>query len=409
MFAVIKTGGKQYRVAPDDVVEIPKISGDVGTTVSLDQVLIVGGDTPILGAPTVPGASVEAEVLGQHRGPKVIAFKKRRRKNSRRTRGYRDQFTIIRITEIRAYGRVASAGVAQPGPRTKGGAIEPATSSRPGPTGRLLRDAANGLFRNFRETAPASSSSGPNEGRSVPTFPTTLEIVEGIGNPSADKRVAALAQAAVVISGFDRSKRMDRSERLRQATLPRRIYEKLFDADKDVARQAAYALVVSSKSFNRGRKPGRFDQLARDEVDGVRKDLQQLLPKLGRRFFSYVYIKRYEKSAGALDASIRIRVSRALPFELNDKPVIVDGPKPVPDASFTVMSASSASAELKRRYTPGDKEWSDGDVFVADCKVHLPLRKGQVVDALPIVFAVDGLGTTRRELKIDAKVAHRAA
>ncbi|MBR0684430.1 50S ribosomal protein L21 [Bradyrhizobium manausense] len=409
MFAVIKTGGKQYRVAPDDVLEVPKIAGDVGTTVNIDEVLVVGGDNPILGAPTVAGASVAAEVLGQHRAPKVIVFKKRRRKSSKRTRGYRDQFTLLRITEIRADGRVVAVGVAQPAPRTRDRVIEPATSSRPQPAGRLFRDLANGLFRNFRETDPAPSSSGRNEGRYLSTFPTTLEIVEGFGNPSADKRVAALAQAAEVISGFDRSNDMDRSERLRQATLPRRIYEKLFDADKNVARQAAYTLVVSSKSFNRGRKPGRFDQLAREEVDGVRKDLQQLLPKLGRRFFSYVYIERVEKTAGALDASIRIRVSRALPFQLNDKPVIVDGPKPAPDASFTVMSASSASAELKRRYTPDDKEWADGDLFVADCKVHLPLRKGQVINALPIAFAVDGLGTTRRELKIDTKVAHRAA
>ena len=100
MFAVIKTGGRQYRVVPDDVLEIGKIAGDVGTIVQLGEVLLVGGDQPMLGTPTVAGASVAAEVLQHKRGPKIIAFKKRRRKNSRRKRGYRDEITVLRITEI---------------------------------------------------------------------------------------------------------------------------------------------------------------------------------------------------------------------------------------------------------------------------------------------------------------------
>src|SRR4030081_174699 len=100
MFAVIKTGGRQYRVVPDDVLEIGKIAGDVGTIVQLGEVLLVGGEQAMLGAPTVAGASVAAEVLQHKRGPKIIAFKKRRRKNSRRKRGYRDEITVLRITEI---------------------------------------------------------------------------------------------------------------------------------------------------------------------------------------------------------------------------------------------------------------------------------------------------------------------
>src|SRR5512135_2741153 len=100
MFAVIKTGGRQYRVAPDDVLEIGKIEGEVGTIVQLPEVLVVGGDTPVLGVPTVAGATVAAEVLQHKRGPKVVAFKKRRRKNSRRKRGYRDEITVLRVTEI---------------------------------------------------------------------------------------------------------------------------------------------------------------------------------------------------------------------------------------------------------------------------------------------------------------------
>ena len=100
MFAVIKTGGRQYRVVPNDVLEIGKIAGEVGTIVQLGEVLLLGGDQPVLGAPTVAGASVAAEVLQHKRGPKIISFKKRRRKNSRRKRGYRDEITVLRVTEI---------------------------------------------------------------------------------------------------------------------------------------------------------------------------------------------------------------------------------------------------------------------------------------------------------------------
>ena len=100
MFAVIKTGGRQFRVVPDDVLEIGKIAGDVGSIVQLGEVLAVGGDTPVIGAPFVAGASVAAEVLDHKRGPKVIAFKKRRRKNSRRKRGHRQELTTIKIKDI---------------------------------------------------------------------------------------------------------------------------------------------------------------------------------------------------------------------------------------------------------------------------------------------------------------------
>ena len=120
MFAVIKTGGRQYRVVPDDVLEIGKIAGDVGTIVQLGEVLVLGGDTPTLGTPTVAGASVAAEVLQHKRGPKVIAFKKRRRKNSRRKRGYRDEITVLRITEILADNAKPSIG-----PRPKQAAAKP--------------------------------------------------------------------------------------------------------------------------------------------------------------------------------------------------------------------------------------------------------------------------------------------
>jgi large subunit ribosomal protein L21 len=92
MFAVIKTGGKQYRVAAEDVIRVDRVNGQPGE--------VLGGDTPQLGTPTIAGATVAGEVLQHTRGDKVIAFKKRRRKNSRRKRGYRHEFSVVRITEI---------------------------------------------------------------------------------------------------------------------------------------------------------------------------------------------------------------------------------------------------------------------------------------------------------------------
>jgi large subunit ribosomal protein L21 len=100
MFAVIKAGGKQYRVAAEDVIRIDRVEKNPGEIVTFGEVLAHGGDTPQIGLPTVSGASVAGEVLAHERGDKVIAFKKRRRKNSRRKRGYRHEFSVIRITEI---------------------------------------------------------------------------------------------------------------------------------------------------------------------------------------------------------------------------------------------------------------------------------------------------------------------
>src|SRR5712672_4831372 len=108
MFAVIKTGGKQYRVAAEDVLRVDRLEAEPGTVVEFGEVLVVGGDHAVLGTPTVAGATVAAEVLDHVRGPKVIAFKKRRRKNSRRKRGHRQEFTRVRITEILTDGKKPS-------------------------------------------------------------------------------------------------------------------------------------------------------------------------------------------------------------------------------------------------------------------------------------------------------------
>ena len=125
MFAVIKTGGKQYRVAADDLIKVDKVKGEPGEIVQFGEVLVVGGDSVQLGAPAVTGASVAAEVIEQGRGPKIIAFKKRRRKNSRRKRGHRQEFTLLRVTEILTDGQKPTK-TARPKPERK-----PAESAEP--------------------------------------------------------------------------------------------------------------------------------------------------------------------------------------------------------------------------------------------------------------------------------------
>jgi large subunit ribosomal protein L21 len=102
MFAVIRTGGKQYKVASGDVLTIEKVAGEVGGELKLGEILMLGGKSPKVGAPLVAGASVTAEILEQGRGDKVVAFKKKRRKNTHRKRGHRQLFTKIKITGIEA-------------------------------------------------------------------------------------------------------------------------------------------------------------------------------------------------------------------------------------------------------------------------------------------------------------------
>jgi large subunit ribosomal protein L21 len=105
MFAVLKTGGKQYKVQSGDVLSIEKLAADAGETVQFNDVLMIGGETAMVGSPLVAGAAVQAEVLDQIKGPKTINFKRRRRKHSsKRTKGHRQQLTVVKITDILASG-----------------------------------------------------------------------------------------------------------------------------------------------------------------------------------------------------------------------------------------------------------------------------------------------------------------
>jgi len=153
MFAVFKTGGKQYRVAAEDVLQVDKIKGEPGEIVEFGEVLVVGGDSVTLGAPTVAGATVAAEVVDQGRGAKVIAFKKRRRKNSRRRRGHRQEFTLLRITEILTDGNKPSKTAkpkAEPAPAAEAAPAEasgapaetPGSAAESKPKARVKKPAA---------------------------------------------------------------------------------------------------------------------------------------------------------------------------------------------------------------------------------------------------------------------------
>ena len=112
MFAVIKTGGKQYTVAANDVITIERLEGEAGDVISFTEVLMLGGDKVVVGSPLVAGATVAGELVEQARGPKVISFKKRRRQNSKRKKGHRQHLSLVRITEILTDGKKPSGAKA---------------------------------------------------------------------------------------------------------------------------------------------------------------------------------------------------------------------------------------------------------------------------------------------------------
>ena len=167
MFAVFKTGGKQYRVAAEDVIKVGKVKGEPGEIVEFGEVLVVGGDSLSLGAPTVTGATVAAEVLEQARGPKIIAFKKRRRKNSRRKIGHRQEFTLLRITEILTDGKKPSKQ-AQPRVRratpTAGAATQAADSAETAAPARRVSAAKPGKPK-AKPAAKEKKPQGPPKGK----------------------------------------------------------------------------------------------------------------------------------------------------------------------------------------------------------------------------------------------------
>jgi large subunit ribosomal protein L21 len=152
MFAVIRTGGKQYRVAPNDIIEIEKIAGEPGDIVELGEVLLLGGDGgPKTGSPTIAGAMVAAEVIAQKRDDKVIVFKKKRRKGYRRTKGHRQSLTALRITEILTDGKKPSKAAVKPAPK----------KAEKKPEAEAKKPAAKKTEAKKTETKPAAKKAKP--------------------------------------------------------------------------------------------------------------------------------------------------------------------------------------------------------------------------------------------------------
>ena len=134
MYAVVKTGGKQYRVAKDDTILVEKLEANEGAQVTLDQVMMLGdGDTVTVGRPTVANATVEAQVVSQTRGPKILIFRRKRRKNHRRLQGHRQDLTLLKITDISTAGKPAAKAASKKAPAAKKAAPKAAASKKPAP------------------------------------------------------------------------------------------------------------------------------------------------------------------------------------------------------------------------------------------------------------------------------------
>ena len=221
MFAVIRTGGKQYRVAAEDVIKVEKVKGDPGEIVQFGEVLVVGGDDVTLGVPTIAGASVAAEVLEQGRGAKVIAFKKRRRKNSRRKRGHRQEFTLLRVTEILTDGAKPTV-TARPKPEPKPKPVVTRARRRrrarrePGAEGQGRQEAEAGRKKADKKPAKkaerrrTSRNRAPRARRSD-DFVTKLDYITGDERPDVQGPATMAHKKA---GGSSRNGRDSNSQRL---------------------------------------------------------------------------------------------------------------------------------------------------------------------------------------------------
>ena len=193
MFAVVRSGAKQYRVAEGDVIRVEKLDGAAGDTVTLGDVLMVGGDAPEIGAPLVNGASVAAEIVEQTRGEKIIVFKKRRRQNYRRKKGHRQHQTVLRVSEILTGGAKPSGKKAPA--RAKAKPVDQTSAASPAPSEAL------------DDTAPAIRDD--------------ISLLSGVGPKLKEKMEAAGITSLVVLSEMTDATRdtlgelklLDRAER----------------------------------------------------------------------------------------------------------------------------------------------------------------------------------------------------
>jgi large subunit ribosomal protein L21 len=168
MYAVVKTGGKQYRVAKDDVIKIERLAGEAGEIITLTEVLMLGdGGDVTVGAPFIDGASVAGEIVEQARGPKIIVFKKRRRQNYRRKKGHRQLLTVFKVTDILTDGEKPKAK-----PAKKAKAEEPkAEAAKP----------------EKAESAKPAAAKAPKAEKPAADFKDDVSLIGGVGPKMKEK------------------------------------------------------------------------------------------------------------------------------------------------------------------------------------------------------------------------------
>lgn len=173
MFAVLKTGGKQYKVQPGDTLRVEKLAADAGEKVQFNEILMLGGDAPVIGTPFVAGAAVQAEIVDQIKGDKVIHFVRRRRKHSsKRTKGHRQQLTLLKVT-----------GILENGAETSG--VKAALGA-----GSVPAAAAAPRAGKAPKAEKPSTATAPEAAAKAPAGADDLKAIAGIG-PAVEKKLNA--------------------------------------------------------------------------------------------------------------------------------------------------------------------------------------------------------------------------
>ena len=169
MYAVVKTGGKQYRVSKNDILQVERLAGDAGDVVTLDEVLMLAdGSNVTVGAPMIDGASVAAEILEQKRDKKIIVFKKRRRQNYRRKAGHRQHLTILKVTDILTDGAKPKPAAKKAAPKAEKPAEKKAEPKRASPALRKSQHGARRTLKNLTRNSRLRDASNARAGLSKP-------------------------------------------------------------------------------------------------------------------------------------------------------------------------------------------------------------------------------------------------
>ena len=190
MFAVLKTGGKQYKVQSGDMLRVEKLAADAGETIQFNEILMLGGDAPVIGAPFVADAAVQAEVIDQVKGDKVINFVKRRRKHSsQRTKGHRQKLTLVRVTEILNSGAdksgvKAALGAGSVSASAIAAVVEPASKAKTAKPAAAKATEAKPAAAKVTEAKPAA----PKAGKAAAGG--DLKKLSGVG-PALEKKLMA--------------------------------------------------------------------------------------------------------------------------------------------------------------------------------------------------------------------------